>query len=150
MQRRQFITRATAVAAAVPGVLGVPLARAQTGAYPNKPLRMVVPFAAGVSPDVVARVFAEKLTQALGQTVIVDNRPGAGGIIGAEAAASAADGYNLFFSVKAVMAIAPHVFPKAGFNAIDDLRPLSQVLTLPHIITAAPAAPFNNLQQLVQ
>ncbi|MBC7939974.1 MAG: tripartite tricarboxylate transporter substrate binding protein, partial [Chitinophagaceae bacterium] len=66
------------------------------------------------------------------------------------AAASAADGYNLFFSVKAVMAIAPHVFPKARFNAIDDFRPLSQVLTLPHIITAAPAAPFNNPQQLVQ
>jgi tripartite-type tricarboxylate transporter receptor subunit TctC len=147
MQKRQFLIGAGALA----GSLTLPHAMAQSAAWPSKPLRMIVPFAAGVSPDVVARIFADRLSQVLGQPIVVDNRPGAGGIIGAEAAAAAApDGYTLFFSVKAVMAIAPHVFPKAKFHPVNDFRAVSQVLTLPHIITASPNAPFSTMRELVE
>ena len=80
------------------------------GGYPDRPIRVILPYAAGVSPDIVARLVAERLTPALGRPVIIDNRPGAGGMIGAEIAATQpADGYNLLFTVKGVMAIVPHV-----------------------------------------
>jgi tripartite-type tricarboxylate transporter receptor subunit TctC len=147
MKRRNILTVATSMAAA----LTLPGAWAQTTGYPNRPIKMIVPFAAGISPDVVARLIGDKLTQALGQPVIIDNRPGAGGMIGAEAAAvSPADGYNLFFSVKAVMAIAPHVYPNAKYNPLRDFKAVSQILIVPHILTAAPNAPYNTLKEMVE
>jgi tripartite-type tricarboxylate transporter receptor subunit TctC len=122
----------------------------QSTAWPNRPIKMIVPFAPGVSPDVVARIIADKLSQSLGQPVVVDNRPGAGGMIAGEAAAlSPADGYTTFFTVKAVMAIAPNVYRNAKFNPIKDFKPVSQILTVPHIITAAPNTSFNTMQELV-
>jgi tripartite-type tricarboxylate transporter receptor subunit TctC len=125
-------------------------AAAQTASWPNRPIKLIVPFATGVSPDIVARLVADKLGQALGQPVVVDNRPGAGGMIGTEAAAGApADGYTFVYAVKSVMAIAPHVYPNAKYNALKDFRPISEVLIVPHILTAAPNAPFNNMKELV-
>ena len=122
----------------------------QSTAWPNRPIKLIVPFAPGVSPDVVARIIADKLSQSLGQPVVVDNRPGAGGMIAGEAAAlSPADGYTTFFTVKAVMAIAPNVYRNAKFNPIKDFKPVSQILTVPHIITAAPNTSFNTMQELV-
>jgi tripartite-type tricarboxylate transporter receptor subunit TctC len=122
----------------------------QSTAWPNRPIKMIVPFAPGVSPDVVARIIADKLSQSLGQPVVVDNRPGAGGMIAGEAAAlSPADGYTTFFTVKAVMAIAPNVYRNAKFNPIKDFKPVAQILTVPHIITAAPNTSFNTMQELV-
>jgi tripartite-type tricarboxylate transporter receptor subunit TctC len=95
------------------GALGASgLARAQ-GAWPSKPIRIVVPFAAGVSPDVVARLVGEPLSRALGQPVVIDNRAGAAGIIGAEVAAkSAPDGYTLFMAVNSIMGVNPNVYAK--------------------------------------
>jgi tripartite-type tricarboxylate transporter receptor subunit TctC len=146
MKRRNVLTVATAMAAG----LAFPGAWAQTAGYPNRPLKMIVPFAAGISPDVVARLIGDKLGQALGQPVVIDNRPGAGGMIGAEAAAtSPADGYNLFFAVKAVMAIAPHVYPNVKYNPLRDFKAASQILIVPHILTAAPNTPYNTLQEMV-
>jgi tripartite-type tricarboxylate transporter receptor subunit TctC len=146
MKRRNLLTVASAMAAA----LALPGAWAQTAGYPNRPIKMIVPFAAGISPDVVARLIGDKLTQAMGQPVIIDNRPGAGGMIGAEAAAaSPADGYNLFFSVKAVMAIAPHVYPNAKYNPLRDFKSVSQILIVPHILTAAPNTPYNTMKEMV-
>jgi tripartite-type tricarboxylate transporter receptor subunit TctC len=122
----------------------------QSTSWPNRPIKMIVPFAPGVSPDVVARIIADKLSQSLGQPVVVDNRPGAGGMIAGEAAAlSPADGYTTFFTVKAVMAIAPNVYRNAKFNPIKDFKPVSQILTVPHVITAAPNTSFNTMQELV-
>jgi hypothetical protein len=82
--------------------------------------------------------------------VVVDNRAGAGGMIGAEAAAAMpADGYNLFYTVKAVMAIAPHLYPHAKYNPLRDFKAVSEVLIVPHIITATPNAPYNTMAEMV-
>jgi len=146
MKRRNLLT----VLFGITALMSASQVFSQTAAWPNKPIKMIVPFAPGVSPDVVARIIADKLTQSLGQPVIVDNRPGAGGMIAGEAAALApADGYTTFFTVKAVMAIAPNVYRNAKFNPIKDFKPVSQILTVPHVITAAPNAPFSTMQELV-
>lgn len=144
MRRRHLLTGATGLAAST----ALP-AWSQSG-YPNKPIKLIVPYAAGISPDVIARVISERLGQALGQPVVVDNRAGAGGMIGAEAAAAMpADGYNLFYTVKAVMAIVPHLYPQARYNPLRDFKAVSQVLIVPHVITATPSAPYNTMAELV-
>ena len=123
---------------------------AQTG-YPNRPVKMILPHGPGTSPDVVARLLAERLGQALGQAVVIDNRVGAGGMIGAEvAAASPADGYNLLFTVKGVLAIGPHIHPNAKYDALRDFRAVTEILQVPHIITATPDAPYNSMKELVE
>jgi tripartite-type tricarboxylate transporter receptor subunit TctC len=145
MKRRHLLTGATGMAASV----SLP-AWSQSG-YPNKPIKVIVPYAAGISPDVISRVIGDKLSQALGQPVLIDNRAGAGGMIGAEAAAAMpADGYNLFYTVKGVMAIAPHLYPNAKYNPLRDFKAVTQVLIVPHIITATPNAPFNTMAELVE
>jgi tripartite-type tricarboxylate transporter receptor subunit TctC len=112
---------------------------------------MIVPYAAGISPDIVARLIGDKLGQALGQPVIIDNRPGAGGMIGAENAATMpSDGYNLFFTVKGPMAIAPHIYPNAKYNPLKDFKAVSQILIVPHILTATPNAPYNTMKEMVE
>ncbi len=147
MNRRNAIKFSTGLSAA----LSLPGAWAQANGYPNRPIKMIVPFAAGISPDIVARLIGDRLGLALGQPVVIDNRPGAGGMIGAEAAAVApADGYNLFFTVKSVMAIAPHVYTTAKYNPLRDFKAVSQILIVPHILTAAPNTPYNTLKEMVE
>ena len=147
MNRRNVLTACPALAA----TLVTPSVWAQANGYPNRPIRMIVPFSAGISPDVVARLIGDKLSHALGQPVVIDNRPGAGGMIGAEAALfSPADGYNLLFSVKAVMAIAPNVYPNAKYNPVRDFKAVSQILIVPHILTAAPNTPYSSLKEMVE
>ena len=120
-------------------------------AYPDRLVRIILPYAAGVSPDIVARLLAERLSPALGRPVIIDNRPGAGGMLGAEVAATLpADGYNLLFTVKGVMAIVPHVYPSAKFNPLKDFKPVTEILQVPHIIVASPKTPFNDMKGLVE
>ena len=148
MMKRRTLLSATAAAASA---LLLPAAMSQTSAYPGKPIKMIVPYAPGISPDIVARLIGNKLGMALGQPVIIDNKPGAGGMIGAEfAAAAPGDGYNLFFTVKGVMAIAPHLYPNARYNALKDFKAISQILVVPHIITATPNAPYNNLKEMLE
>ena len=147
MKRRQLLTAAVMSTAAIASTS----TWAQSGPYPNRPIKMIVPYAAGISPDVVARLIGDKLTQALGQPVIIDNRPGAGGMIGAEAAAAMpGDGYNLFFTVKGPMAIAPHIYPNAKYNPLKDFKAISQILIVPHILTATPNAPYNTMKEMVE
>jgi tripartite-type tricarboxylate transporter receptor subunit TctC len=147
MKRRQVLKAGAGLAA----VLAAPGAWAQSGAYPNRVIKILVPYSAGGSPDVMARLIGSKLSQAVGQPVIIDNRPGAGGMMGAEiAAASPADGYNLFFGVKGAMAIAPHLYPNAKTNSLRDFKAVSGLLIVPHIITATPNAPYNTLMELVE
>ena len=147
MKRRHLLT-ATALSVAA---IASSSTWAQTGPYPNRPIKMIVPYAAGISPDIVARLIGDKLGQALGQPVIIDNRPGAGGMIGAEAAAAMpGDGYNLFFTVKGVMAIAPHIYPNAKYNPLKDFKSITQVLLVPHILTATPNAPYNTMKEMVE
>jgi tripartite-type tricarboxylate transporter receptor subunit TctC len=119
--------------------------------YPSRVIKIIVPYAPGTSPDVVARHLADRMTAALGHSVIIDNRPGAGGMIGAEQAASAPnDGYNLFFTVKGVMAIVPHVYPNAKFKPLKDFKAVTEILQVPHIIVATNSAPFNDMKGMVE
>jgi tripartite-type tricarboxylate transporter receptor subunit TctC len=147
MNRRNVLKAGAGLAS----LLAVPGAWAQASEYPNKLIKIIVPYAAGISPDIVARLIGGKLSQAVGHPVIIDNRPGAGGMMGAEnAAASPADGYNLFFTVKGVMAIVPHLYPNAKYNALRDFKAVTEVLIVPHIITATPSAPYNTLMEMVE
>ena len=119
--------------------------------YPNKPIRIIVPYAAGISPDVVARILADKLTQSWGQSVIIDNKPGASGIIGAEAAAkSPADGYTLLMSVTAIMSMNPHIYSKLSYDPLKDFKPVSHILNVPFVVVAAPSTPFANMADLIK
>ena len=131
----------------------LPIAQPASGqsAYPDRGVRIVVPYPPGTSPDVVARHLAERLAPALGKPVIIDNRPGAGGMIGAEHAATAPnDGYNLLFTVKGVMAIVPHVYPSAKFKPLSDFKAVTEILQVPHLIVATNSAPFNDMQGLIE
>ena len=150
MKRRQALGTLGALTLITAALAAAPTASAQAP-YPNKPIRIIVPYPAGISPDVVARLIGDRLSQALGQPVLVDNRVGAGGLIGAEAAAIApADGYNLFFTVKGVMAIVPHLYPNAKFSPLRDFKAVTQILIVPHILTAAPNVPYNTVAELVE
>ena len=145
MNRRSALLTAAALAAS----LMRSAAWGQAG-YPDRPIRVILPYAAGVSPDVVARLLAERLGPVLGRPVIIDNRPGAGGMIGAEIAATMPpDGYNLLFTVKGVMAIVPHVYPNAKYNSMKDFKAVTEILQVPHLIVATNKAPYNSMQELV-
>ncbi|HYF19463.1 MAG TPA: tripartite tricarboxylate transporter substrate binding protein [Ramlibacter sp.] len=143
LTRRAFV----AGAAASLGAAALPIARADS--WPAKPLRIVVPFAAGVSPDVVSRLLAEPLSRSLGQPVMIDNRAGAAGIIGAEAAAkSPPDGYTLFMAVNSIVGINPHVYAKLPYDTFRDFMPVTQVVRVPYVLVTGPGG-FASLQDLV-
>src|SRR6476620_1942477 len=146
MKRRTALMAAAALAVCMTSSA----AWAQAG-YPDRPVRVILPYAAGVSPDIVARLVAERLSPALGKPVIIDNRPGAGGMIGAEVAATMPpDGYNLLFTVKGVMAIVPHVYPSAKFNSLKDFKAVGEILQVLHIIVATNKAKYNNMKERVE
>ena len=145
MKRRSALLTAAALTACIM----TSAAWGQAG-YPDRPIRVILPYAAGVSPDIVARLVGERLSPALGRPVIIDNRPGAGGMIGAEVAAMLPpDGYNLLFTVKGVMAIVPHVYPSAKFNPLKDFRAVTEILQVPHLIVATNKAPYNSMKEFV-
>jgi len=133
------------------GMLAI-VSGAAAQAWPTKPIRMVVTFAAGGGTDVVARIVAPKLSEALGQQVVVDNRPGAGGLIGTEIVAKAApDGYTLLLGAAGATTIAPHIFgkEKVSYDVLKDLQPITLVATVPFIVTVNPAVPAKTLQELI-
>jgi tripartite-type tricarboxylate transporter receptor subunit TctC len=132
------------------GALGAAgLARAQA-AWPTKPIRIVVPFAAGVSPDVVARLIGEPLSRALGQPVVIDNRAGAAGIIGAEVAAkSAPDGYTLFMTVNSIMGVNPNVYAKLPYDTFRDFTPVTQVALVPYVLVTGMNQPYKSLREVL-
>ncbi|MDB5811413.1 MAG: hypothetical protein JWN94_3535 [Betaproteobacteria bacterium] len=124
------------------------LASAQT--FPNKPIRILVGFAAGGSTDIVARLVAQELTKSLGQQVLVDNRPGAGGNIAAELTARAApDGYTLFACTTGVFAIQPYLYAKLSYDPDKDIAPVTQTGSLPYIVVVHPSLPVSNIREFV-
>ena len=144
--RRRAVLPAAAIALAASSVAFAQPAEWQ----PTKPIRIVVPFAPGVSPDVVARMLAEPLGQALKQPVVVDNRPGAAGIIGADAAAkSAPDGTTIFLTVNSIMGINPNVYAKLPYDTFRDFVPVTQVVLVPYVLVTGAAQPFASLQDLI-
>ena len=118
-------------------------------AFPNRPLRVIVPFAPGGPTDIIGRVMAAKLTEALGQQVVIDNRSGAGGNIGMAMAARAAnDGYT-YLLVSSSLMVNPSLYAKPGFDPIKDFIPITCVAASSNIITAHPSQPFRNAKDLV-
>lgn len=117
--------------------------------YPNKPVRIVVPFPPGGSADIVARVLAQKLTQAFGQQVVVDNRGGASGIIGAEVVAkSAPDGYTLLDAASS-QAVNP-ALRKVPFDALKDFAPITMLQVSPNLLVSHPSLPINTIPDLIK
>ncbi|MEG0150390.1 MAG: tripartite tricarboxylate transporter substrate binding protein [Comamonas sp.] len=136
-------------AAALLGAVGMAPVAAQD-VFPSKPLTIVVPFAAGGTTDILARIVSQALQQELGQTVIVDNKPGAGGNIGAAAAArAAADGYTLFMGTVGTHAINASLYQKPGFDPIKDFAPLTRVATVPNLLVANPKQPFKTVKEMI-
>jgi len=118
--------------------------------YPTKPVRLVVPYQAGQGTDVAARLIAERLGAALGQQVIVDNKPGAGGNIGTEAAAHAAnDGYTLLMGTVATQTMNEFLYPSTGYDSAKDFMPIILVGMLPMVISANPEFPPKTIQELI-
>jgi tripartite-type tricarboxylate transporter receptor subunit TctC len=125
-----------------------PIANADN--YPSKPIKIIVPFAAGGSMDTLARLFGEKLKQAWGQPVIVDNRPGATGIIGTTLAAQApADGYTLLMVASATMAINPSVFRKLPYDPLKDFAPIMLFVDAPILLVAHPSVRAQSVKELI-
>ena len=117
--------------------------------YPTKPVRIVVPIGAGSSMDIVCRVLAQKLTEAWNQTVIVDNRAGAGGNFGADLVAkSAADGYNILFASSS-FSIAPSFYKKLSYDALRDFDAITQLSSRNNVLTVVPSSPVNSVKELI-
>src|SRR5262249_61313684 len=118
--------------------------------FPSKPVRLVVPFPAGGGSDVVGRIVALKLSEVLGQQVVVDNRPGAGGSIGTESVVrSPADGYTMVLASTSEIAVNPVIYSKLSFDTLKDLTPVALVGTTPMVIVVTPSLPVNTVPDLV-
>ena len=118
--------------------------------YPNRPVRIIVPFAPGGSSDVLARALAPKLSDMLGQQIVVENRAGASGNIGMEAAAKAApDGYTIYLGNIGTIAINPAIFPNLALNPAKDFIPITLVADVPSILVANPGVPATSVAELV-
>ena len=142
------------VLAALMGCMAVGLtthtAPANAQAFPNKPVKLIVPFVAGGATDIVARLVAQKLSAAWGQPVVVENRGGAGGNIGADAVAkSPADGYTILVTSGSIVTVNPHMYAKMPFDAKKDLAPITNLASGPQVLVVHPAVPAKNVKELV-
>jgi tripartite-type tricarboxylate transporter receptor subunit TctC len=140
---------AAALLAAIVLVATTPAA-AQGATYPTKPVRLVVPFPASGTTDILARAVAQKLSETWGQQVIVDNRPGAGGNIGSELVAKAPpDGYTLLMGTVGTHAINPSLYAKMPYDHVKDFTPVILVAGVPNVLVVNPSLPVNSVQQLI-
>ncbi|THJ34314.1 tripartite tricarboxylate transporter substrate binding protein [Lampropedia aestuarii] len=118
--------------------------------FPAKPITLVVPFAAGGTTDILARIIGQYMSEDLGQSVVIDNRAGAGGNIGAQMAARAKpDGYTLFMGTVGTHAINESLYKKLPFDPVKDFQPLSRVALVPNLLVANPQQPFKTVQELI-
>ena len=119
-------------------------------AYPNKPIRLIVPFPAGGATDILARALSQKLGEKIGQTVVVENRPGAGGTIGADAASkSIADGYTLLLATSSTHSIGPAINPKIPYNAETDFTPIAYVASSPNVVVVPNTLPVKTMREFI-
>ena len=151
------MSRSKAYLAALLLIIGAAtLAQAQTTstgaalAYPNKPVRIVVPYPAGGGIDIISRVIGERLSQRLGQPVLVDNRPGGGTILAAEMVARAVpDGHTLMITTDSTVTINQHLYAKLPYDPVRDFAPVIQLVLLNQLLLANPAVPANSLKELI-
>src|SRR5229473_3796190 len=145
----KFILRFTGLAFFAALLVGI-AAGALAQNYPTSPIRFIVPFPAGGSTDALVRTISEKLSENLGQPVVIDNRPGAGGTIGAGIAAKAApDGYPLLMGTSSTHAIGPNVYSKIPYDAVKDFAPVSLVASSPSIVLVNPSLPVKSIKELI-
>src|SRR6185295_8171782 len=118
--------------------------------YPNKPIRILIAQAPGSATDVISRVVGNRLSEGLGQPVIIEARPGAGGALGTEAAArSAADGYTLFMANNSTHGSNPALYEKLPYDAVKDFAPISMVASVPYVLIVNPSMPVKNVDELI-
>jgi tripartite-type tricarboxylate transporter receptor subunit TctC len=130
--------------------LTAPVAVKAQAAWPTRPIKMVVPFPAGTSPDIVARYLSQKLQERTGQPFVVDNKAGAGGAIGAEAAAHAApDGYTAFFMVNSVVTMNQFIYKKLPYDPVKDFAPVSMAAGVPYVLLAHKDFAARSLKDLI-
>ncbi len=145
MTQRKFLALATTLIA---GLATAFAAAAQT--YPTKPIRLVVPFPAGGATDLFARTVSQKLADRLGQPVVVDNKPGAGGTLGSDIVAKApADGYTLLLSTSSTHSIGPNLNPKIPYDAVRDFTPISHLGNAPSIMLVPNSSPAKTIKEWI-
>lgn len=122
----------------------------QSGSYPNRPVRFVIPFAAAGANDIIGRMVGTKLGEVLGTQMVMDNRGGAGGSIGVDAVVRAApDGYTLLLGNIATLAVNPTLYPKLSYDPVSDLQPISLAAKSPQILVVHPSVPAKTVQELI-
>ncbi len=131
-------------------LLLISFAPANAQSWPSRPIKIIVSQAAGGTPDIICRIISDKLSDLLGQRVLVENRPGGANVVGASAAAHAApDGYTLFFATAAALVSNPHTYKTLPYDPVKDFVAVSMVAKNPFLILANPGVPANNLPELV-
>ena len=144
MNHRLFAAIAIAMGAAA---LSANLQLAHAQAYPSKPIRLILPFPPGGGTDILGRIFAQKLGESFGQNVIAENRPGAGGNVGAEyTVRQAPDGYTIVLCSPSI-AISPSLYKKLNYDPVKDLAPISLVASIPNLLVVHPSVPAKTLQE---
>ena len=135
---------------AVMAAIALQAGNAQAQTYPAKPIRVMAPFPPGGSTDISARLLGEKLTQIWGQTVVIENRGGAGGGVGAaEAARAAPDGYTLFFPSGSVVTANQHIYAKLNYDPEKDFVPVTNVVSGPQVLVVPASSPYKTVKQLI-
>src|SRR5690606_2986739 len=135
------------VAAAVMAVAAAP---ASAQSWPSRPIKLVIPFPAGGATDIVGRTIAQKLSAALGQNVVVENRPGAGGTIGADQVAKAApDGYTILMATSSTHSIGPLINPKIPYDPFKDFAPVAHVASAPSVLVVGGSSPVKSATELI-
>lgn len=126
-----------------------PLVASAQGAYPNKPIRVIVPFAAGSTTDIIARAITDKMSQSMGQTLVIDNRGGASGTIGQQAVATAApDGYTIMIHSSS-HTVSPSTFAKLPFDTVGDFVGVTPISSTPNVLVMSPSKNIKTLQELL-
>jgi tripartite-type tricarboxylate transporter receptor subunit TctC len=143
------LARIATLAAGTLLVAGPALAQGSAADFPNRPMRFVVGYPPGGATDIIARIVGQKVGDSTGQNVLIDNRPGAGGILGTEIVAKATpDGYS-FVLVTTSHGINPSLYPKMSYDSVKDFTPISQIATLQQILVVNPSLGVNNLKELI-
>jgi tripartite-type tricarboxylate transporter receptor subunit TctC len=149
-EERMLSARGLLLVATALGLAWLAAADAAAQSYPTRPIRLIVPFVAGGPPDVIARVVADSMSPRLGQTVVVENRPGAGATIGTRSVAGAdPDGYSLLFASTTSLSIAPALFKNVDYDPIKSFTPVAGVSIGPMVVVVHPSVPAKTVQELV-
>lgn len=126
------------------------IAGAHAQSFPSRPMRLVVPFTPGGTTDILARVVGQKTTEALGAQMLIDNRPGAAGIIGADAVAKAKpDGYTLLLATNGILTVNPSLYLKLPYDPIRDFAPITLVAVVPNMLVVHPSLPIKSVKELI-